>query len=184
MSEGRLNKKISMCLKCGERSCMMQGNIKFNACSVCGEKLSKVDFLLHQYLWLDEQGKQATLERLREQFVRTSPVYDPEMEEVRKAIERGEHVPPRLVKCPVCEGKTSSSATNCPHCGQAIAALMKDTQASSSVAQSNVPKCPNCSSVYIKQLTPLDRGVSTFVWGRASNKFNKSFECRNCGYTW
>lgn len=48
----------------------------------------------------------------------------------------------------------------------------------------NEPKCPTCGSTLVKRLSALSRGASVAVWGATSNKFNKSFECKNCGYTW
>lgn len=48
----------------------------------------------------------------------------------------------------------------------------------------NEPKCPTCGSTLVKRLSVVNRGASVAVWGVYSNKFNKSFECKNCGYTW
>lgn len=48
----------------------------------------------------------------------------------------------------------------------------------------NKPKCPTCGSTNIKSISALNRGVSVAVLGIFSKKINKSFECRNCGYTW
>lgn len=49
---------------------------------------------------------------------------------------------------------------------------------------STVPKCPHCSSTNIKSISGLSRGASIAMWGVFSKKINKSFECKNCGYTW
>ena len=46
------------------------------------------------------------------------------------------------------------------------------------------PKCPHCSSTNIKPISGLGRGASIAMWGIFSKKINKSFECKNCGYTW
>ncbi len=51
-------------------------------------------------------------------------------------------------------------------------------------AQQNKPKCPTCGSTNIKSISALNCGVSVAVLGIFSKKINKSFECRNCGYTW
>lgn len=48
----------------------------------------------------------------------------------------------------------------------------------------NKPHCPHCNSTNIKSLSMLNRGASVAMWGLFSKKINKSFECRNCGYTW
>ena len=50
--------------------------------------------------------------------------------------------------------------------------------------EDNRPKCPHCKSVEIKKLDAIDRVVSVGFLGLGSNKINKSFQCRNCNYTW
>lgn len=45
-------------------------------------------------------------------------------------------------------------------------------------------KCPTCSSTKVKSISSTDRVLSTSFFGLASNKINKSFECKTCGYTW
>lgn len=46
------------------------------------------------------------------------------------------------------------------------------------------PHCPHCQSTNIKFISGLNRGASIAIWGILSKKINKSFECKNCGYTW
>lgn len=45
-------------------------------------------------------------------------------------------------------------------------------------------KCPTCGSINTKQLNIKNRFAPIFLFGIYSNKINKSFECKNCGYTW
>lgn len=52
------------------------------------------------------------------------------------------------------------------------------------LAQQNRPKCPTCGSENVKSISTLNRGVSIAMLGIFSKKINKSFECKNCGYTW
>lgn len=44
--------------------------------------------------------------------------------------------------------------------------------------------CPMCNSANIKSISGLNRGLSIVMLGIFSKKINKSFECKNCGYTW
>lgn len=48
----------------------------------------------------------------------------------------------------------------------------------------NKPKCPTCSSTNIQKIGTGERAVSVAALGIFSNKMNKSFKCKNCGYTW
>lgn len=46
------------------------------------------------------------------------------------------------------------------------------------------PHCPTCGSTNVKKLDVVDRAVSVGTLGVLSNKINKSFKCKDCGYTW
>lgn len=50
--------------------------------------------------------------------------------------------------------------------------------------QQPIIKCPNCNSINTKPITLKNRFNSVFLLGIYSNKINKSYECKNCGYTW
>lgn len=45
-------------------------------------------------------------------------------------------------------------------------------------------QCPTCGSYHTNKLTGVERTVSFGIFGFASNKIGKSFECKNCGYKW
>lgn len=46
------------------------------------------------------------------------------------------------------------------------------------------PRCPHCDSTNIARIGAGERAVSIAVLGAFSNKINKSFKCKKCGYTW
>ena len=48
----------------------------------------------------------------------------------------------------------------------------------------NKPKCPTCQSTNVQKIGTGERAVSVAVLGIFSKKINKSFKCKNCGYTW
>ncbi|MCM1295635.1 MAG: hypothetical protein NC311_08830 [Muribaculaceae bacterium] len=48
----------------------------------------------------------------------------------------------------------------------------------------NKPKCPTCSSTNVQKIGGLERAGSVYMFGIFSKKINKSFKCKNCGYTW
>lgn len=52
------------------------------------------------------------------------------------------------------------------------------------LARQNKPKCPTCSSTNIQKIGTGERAVSVAMLGMFSKKINKSFKCKNCGYTW
>lgn len=49
--------------------------------------------------------------------------------------------------------------------------------------EQHIPKCPICSSPNIEKIGALERGASIAMLGIFSKKINKSFKCKNCGYT-
>lgn len=50
--------------------------------------------------------------------------------------------------------------------------------------QSNIPKCPHCKSTNIAKISGTERAASIIGLGIFSKKINKSFKCKDCGYTW
>ena len=48
----------------------------------------------------------------------------------------------------------------------------------------NLPKCPTCSSVNIRKIGTLERGLSVSLWELGSGKIGKSMVCKDCGYKW
>ena len=45
-------------------------------------------------------------------------------------------------------------------------------------------KCPTCQSTNVNKIGAGERVVSVATLGPFSNKINKTFKCRSCGYTW
>ena len=50
--------------------------------------------------------------------------------------------------------------------------------------QASKPKCPHCHSINIAKISGTERAMSVIGLGILSKKINKSFKCKNCGYTW
>ena len=50
--------------------------------------------------------------------------------------------------------------------------------------QSNIPKCPTCSSTNIKKVSVTSKVANTALFGLFGTKRYKSFHCNNCGYEW
>ena len=48
----------------------------------------------------------------------------------------------------------------------------------------NQIKCPTCGSNNTNKISGTERAVSVMGLGLFSKKINKSFKCKNCGYTW
>ena len=94
---------------------------------------------------------------------------------------------PTLTTCPVCQGKVSSAAPSCPHCGQPMS---NGQIASSQTVQKPLaqhptgPRCPTCGSANISKIGYFDRATSVMFWGLASRKMGKQFSCDDCGYKW
>lgn len=48
----------------------------------------------------------------------------------------------------------------------------------------NMPKCPTCGSLNVRHISGGERVASVGFFGIFSKKINKSFKCKQCGYTW
>ena len=45
-------------------------------------------------------------------------------------------------------------------------------------------ECPMCHSKNVKKISDLNRATSVAVWGVASDKIGKQYECDNCHHKW
>lgn len=48
----------------------------------------------------------------------------------------------------------------------------------------NKPKCPTCSSTNVQKIGAGERVASVGLFGLFSKKINKTFKCKDCGYSW
>lgn len=70
-----------------------------------------------------------------------------------------------LSTCPVCNGKLSTRATACPHCGN----------------PTGVHTCPKCGSTNTKTISGASKAASIYLWGPfAANKVVSKFQCKDC----
>lgn len=108
-----------------------------------------------------------------------------------------------MKKCKWCEAKIEDDVATCPFCRANQEIEYDDTTQKNHVEDflkkypggRTTPKwqreeskpiimCPTCKSVNVQSITTKSRFDSIFLFGIFSNKINKSFECKNCGYTW
>ena len=85
----------------------------------------------------------------------------------------GKVYPANEKMCNLCEEKLVSEAV---YSNRMSAARQK-------AKESNIPKCPICGSTNLKKLSAINRGVSFGVFGFASNKIGKTYECQKCKAT-
>lgn len=67
---------------------------------------------------------------------------------------------------------------------KAIRAKRDAKEAKQAALNATKPKCPHCQSTNISKISGTERAVSVIGLGILSNKINKSFKCKSCGYTW
>lgn len=48
----------------------------------------------------------------------------------------------------------------------------------------NAMKCPSCGSTNISKIGAINRMVSVGIFGLASGKIGKTYQCKKCGTTW
>ena len=88
-------------------------------------------------------------------------------------------------KCNKCGNETYLESENeyekviiCEKCAECYVIEQKKMK------QTNIPKCPTCSSADIQKIGTGERVVTVAMLGIFSKKINKSFKCKHCGYTW
>lgn len=89
-------------------------------------------------------------------------------------------------KCDKCENETYLVAENeyekvliCEECAECYTVEQKKLR-----PESNIPKCLTCQSTNIQKMGAMESGASIVGLGIFSNKINKMFKCKNCGYMW
>lgn len=182
-------KYILICPKClfvPEKRNAFEGSM----CKYCEIKLLKTNVL--------EEERSLKLNQLIE-FCKTRPDFNEDAFQLRhwtdmrksveaKGLNADKHIDPIIISCPICQGKLSTAATACPHCGQPMN-QGKPVQAIQQAPvqpkrEKNIPRCPTCNSTNIRKLDVIDRGLSFAVWGIFSSKIGKSMMCKDCGYKW
>ena len=144
------------CKKCGR---LAFGNPYLEErCDVCGNIMIQVPkkYIQENEILTDKESEERAI-KLREELVKTSPEFDQYLFEHRDEI---------LAK------KSAKFESKMAH-GKAILE-----------EQSHQPECPTCHSKNVQRISGLERGASIIGLGIFSKKINKSFKCKNCGYTW
>lgn len=49
------------------------------------------------------------------------------------------------------------------------------------IEQTNMPKCPTCSSTNLKKISTTSKVANTAMWGILGTKRHKTFHCNSCG---
>lgn len=93
-----------------------------------------------------------------------------------------------MKKCHWCNSSFDDDLNVCPYCKteyNRFGGVEQTNHVNNYMKKSkNSIICPTCHSLKIKPISTKERVFSIFFLGIFSNKINKSFECKNCGYTW
>jgi len=121
------------------------------------------------------------------------------LKEEIKEIEKTVLKPKETIQCPSCKKTINITSRVCEYCGfDGISSYLlqrergKQTHFSTSTTTNNnvggsvnnKPHCPHCHSTNISAIGTGERVGSIAMWGIFSKKINKSFKCKDCGYTW
>lgn len=95
-----------------------------------------------------------------------------------------------MKKCHWCNSNFDNELSICPHCKTEYNRFGGTTNTNhvanylEKSRSSNKILCPTCRSSNVKSISTKERIFSVWFFGIFSKKINKSFECKNCGYTW
>ena len=161
---------LMYCKKCGR--VYMGNNDDTETCDICKSKMYPVP---KQYLDLEEEDEDIKYDffgddmedKFIEECVKTSPEFDQELSDTSPYIPK----------------QRSQEYHRMLNAHEAIRAGADPKLAFKNGGQ-NLPKCPACGSLNVKKIGSVERVASVGFFGLFSKKINKSFECKNCGYTW
>lgn len=155
-----------MCLKCGNTQTPYDGNK--GICIICNCEMKQIPegygfsdeeiekFFSSDNLDFNEYWKQNE-QRLFDEVISKSPEFDINLYNNKDSILQQKQ---QQQEESIARGK----------------AILKE--------QSHRPECPTCHSKDVQHISGLERGASIVGLGIFSKKINKSFKCKNCGYTW
>lgn len=91
-----------------------------------------------------------------------------------------------LLNCKVCDGRVSSDAATCPHCGTPSFHDETDAQRRERIINDVVKNslkgnCPVCHAGTLCRMNAGSRGAA-FGEGNLVGAFTKSVRCNKCGY--
>lgn len=152
------DKQIMMryCPKCGEIDSDVGFSDEEDLCYACGTKAIHTNFSEYEYENLSDEGRKQWRQKLTDVIISKNPLYDKEYIIIQEAQQLEQQ---RLL-------------------------YKKYPDAFNPDKDACVPKCPTCNSTMVEQISGVERGASVFMFGLFSKKINKSFKCKNCGYTW
>ena len=160
---GRDKMRIAkICYNCGNR--LTSGTIKrknIETCDVCGEEFHNVDFFTGIKLAKmsgresDKWIEQQTGHKIPEEYAKQRE------EDLKKTLE---------------EIKKYKEQRATELCIQRMDREQKKHP-------TNI-HCPTCGSNKIEKISGASRAASVGVFGLASSKIGKTFECKSCGYKW
>lgn len=90
--------------------------------------------------------------------------------------------------CPICDIEMDMDGIY--DCDTELAEKAQNTPSYNPITDPSSPyykpiiKCPTCQSTNVNKIGAGERVVSVATLGPFSNKINKTFKCRSCGYTW
>ena len=146
---------LSYCDKCGNTTTAPESSLSQKKCYCCGGSQFKP--VPSEYIddYYYFRFKSKDIEKkFFDEVVKKSPNLDPYLFEHRDEIINSKNE------------RASAAAT----AGRAIS--------------KNQIKCPTCGSTNTNKISGTERAVSVMGLGLFSKKINKSFKCKNCGYTW
>ena len=156
---------VKICYNCGSRISWMTGRDNTEKCDVCGAELHKLDFFTGMKI-----GKMTMLES-------------------DKWIEQqtGRKIPEELLTKRKEQARQYLEAREKEREQEAAAYRLKMVEQSIEREQKKHPTnihCPTCGSNKIEKISGFDRAMSAKMFGLASSKIGKTFECKSCGYKW
>ena len=146
---------LCYCDKCGGIGDMLESNFSITNCYCCGNSPFKP--IPREYIDNYRWRDGNGKQAFTEEVIKKSPNLDPYLFEHCDEIIRNKN---KDMEAKMAIGRAYSNEKNCS------------------------PKCPTCGSANIKSISGTERAVSVMGLGLFSKKINKSFKCKNCGYTW
>lgn len=149
---------VKICYNCGNYEYSWTKESRLDYCQACGDKLHKVNFINQFKLThMSRNDKDAWIEQ------QTGLKISDELKQKRS----------HYIKISAQKARERVQRS-----------VERQEAAKQRRMNPNNIHCPTCGSNKIEKISGVSRAASVGMFGLASSKIGKTFECKSCGYKW
>lgn len=177
---------MKYCLCCGSIYAESFDEYENEDCLHCGFQLIEDTITEKQFLLLSESEKDDYELRIYNICKQSEFFDEDEYNKMHKDLASNWYIKFRFDKYEKLTGEKAFTKENEAYHNMQAQKRVNEAMAkyAGTTSSNNIPQCPTCSSTNIRKMGAVESGASIALFGIFSKKINKTFKCKDCGYTW